>query len=120
MKEFGANIYDRAKRSSSGSIPIFWSVRQESQTVIVISKDDFNKTSDDVIVVGITSNLLKDKFVVSLTNDDLEEGKLMDACYIKVENILKLDKNPIIKKIGKINNGKFNEIIKILDSILKD
>ncbi len=71
--------------------------------VVVISNNEFNKYSEDLIVIGITSNILKNKYAFKLTNDNLEEGKLFTNCFIKVENILKLDKDLIIKKIGKIS-----------------
>jgi mRNA interferase MazF len=41
--------------------------------VIVISNDNFNEHSEDVIVVGVTSSLQKD--CIYLNNNDLEEGK---------------------------------------------
>ena len=79
--------------------------------VIVISNDEFNNNSEDVLVVGVTSNISKNKYTINLSNKDLEEGKLFTVCSIKVENILKMDKEMIIKKIGKIRKDKL-EIIK--------
>lgn len=87
--------------------------------VVVISNDAFNSHSDDIIVIGITSNAKKERYSISLTNDNLEEGKLFTNCMIKVENILRLEKGLIIKKIGKIDERKFNEVILILDKIIK-
>lgn len=86
--------------------------------VIVISDDEFNKSSEDVIVVGVTSNISKDKYTINLTNDNLDEGKLFAICCVKVENILKLDKELIIKKIGKINKNTLKNIISKLFEII--
>ena len=78
--------------------------------VVIISNNDFNKNSEDALVVGVTSNISKDKYTVNLTTNDLEEGKLSTICCIKAENILKIDKELIIKKIGKVK-------IKVLENI---
>ena len=86
--------------------------------VIVISNNEFNRYSDDVIVVGVTSNISKDKYTLNLTNNNLEEGKLSANCCIKIENVLKLDKELIIKKIGKINNDILKKIIDKLSEII--
>lgn len=86
--------------------------------VIVISNSEFNKFSEDVIVVGVTSNISKNKYTISLTEKDLDEGALYTKCCIKVENILKLDKQLIVKKIGKINNNILKEITQILFEII--
>jgi len=87
--------------------------------VIVVSNDSFNNRSEDVIVVGVTSNIAKDKYSLGLSNNDLEEGRLFTKCSIKAENILRLEKGLVIKKIGKINKIKFNEIIALIDKIIK-
>lgn len=86
--------------------------------VIVISNNKFNIYSDDVIVIGVTSNILKDKYTLSLTNNNLDEGRLLTNCTIKIENILKLDKELIIKKIGKINKETLKNIIDKLSVII--
>lgn len=87
--------------------------------VIVISNEEFNTRSEDVLVVGVTSNISKDRYLLSLTNKDLEEGKLLSECCIKVENILKIDKELIIKKIGKIDQNKLNKIRDMVLFIIK-
>ena len=42
--------------------------------VIVISNNEFNKYSEDILVIGVTSNILKDKYTINLSNNNLEEG----------------------------------------------
>ena len=67
----------------------------------------------------MTSNISKNKYSIILNKNDLEEGKLTDLCCVKVENLLKLDKALVIKKIGKINMSKFKSILVVLDNIIK-
>ena len=86
---------------------------------VVISNNYFNNNSEDILIVGVTSNISKDQYALSLNNEGLEEGKLITNCCIKVENILKLDKELIIKKIGKIKNEKFKDILNIIFKIIK-
>jgi mRNA interferase MazF len=87
--------------------------------VLVFSNDQFNKRSEDVIVMAITSNISKDVFSVFLDSQDIVEGILRDDCCVKVESILKLDKNLIIKKLGGINEEKFKDVVEIFDSIVR-
>jgi len=86
--------------------------------VIVVSNNEFNKYSEDVIVVGATSNLIKNKYSINLSNSDLEFGNLLTPCLIKVDNLLRLDKELIIKRIGKINKEKLQNIRQVLDNLL--
>tara|TARA_Y100000296_G_scaffold85473_1_gene121498 strand:+ start:1094 stop:1429 length:336 start_codon:yes stop_codon:yes gene_type:complete len=87
--------------------------------VIVISNNEFNNNSEDILVVGVTSNISKNKYTIDLRNKDLEEGKLFTVCCIKVENMLKIDKEMIMKKIGKIRKDKLNMIKKIILGIIE-
>ncbi len=87
--------------------------------VCVISNADYNRSSQDLIVTGITSNVSKGKYTAFLDPKDLEEGVLHTECCIKVENILRIDKDLIIKHIGRINKNKFREVNEILKDIIK-
>ncbi|MEK6819902.1 MAG: type II toxin-antitoxin system PemK/MazF family toxin, partial [Nanoarchaeota archaeon] len=74
--------------------------------------------SEDILVAGVTSNVSKGRYAIILTRKDLEEGKLFTNCSIKCENVLKIDKEIVIKKIGKIKKEKLDLAInKILEII---
>lgn len=90
------------------------------RSVIIISNYSFNEDSKDILVVAFTSNLSKDKYSIPLTNRNVEEGNLLTPCCIRVENILKIDKELIIKKIGKIRKDVLNKIISKKFEIIKE
>jgi len=121
MMKFGANIFKMVEQKDLLLVPFPFSDQsgRKVRPVVVISNKEFNDHSEDVVVIGITSNISKDKYSISLTNKDLENGRLITDCYIKVENILKLDKELIIKKIGKIKISKFDKIKDVLMEIIK-
>tara|TARA_Y100000310_G_scaffold162257_1_gene162257 strand:- start:10814 stop:11149 length:336 start_codon:yes stop_codon:yes gene_type:complete len=86
--------------------------------VIVITNNEFNSYSEDVIVLGVTSNISKERYTINLKTNNLDQGKLLTACCIKTENILKLDKDLVIKKIGKINKETLKKITEKLFEII--
>lgn len=86
--------------------------------VTVISNEDFNGHSEDILVAGITSNISRGKYTLSLLNADLEEGKLYSKCCIKAENILKIEKTLVVKKIGKIKKAKLESLITTINQII--
>ncbi len=110
MMKYGVNIYDSAGRFIAGAISFFDQSGRKVRPVIVISNNDFNKHSENTLVIGVTSHISKDEYTISLANRDLEEGKLSTVCCIKVENILKIEKDLIIKKICKVNHQYFKKI----------
>ncbi|MCR4327047.1 MAG: type II toxin-antitoxin system PemK/MazF family toxin [Nanoarchaeota archaeon] len=86
--------------------------------VVVVSNNSFNSNSEDLIVVGLTSNISKDRYSILVKNKDLDEGKLHAPCCIKSENILKVDKEIIIKKIGKVKRNKIQPVIEVIHSLI--
>ncbi|MEK6883244.1 MAG: type II toxin-antitoxin system PemK/MazF family toxin [Nanoarchaeota archaeon] len=88
--------------------------------VIVISNNNFNNNSEDILVVGLTSNIAKDKYTINLTTNDLEEGKLSTTCCIKSENLLKIEKELAIKKIGKVKTSILKNISSKILEIIKE
>ena len=85
--------------------------------VVIISNDGFNFSSEDVLVSGITSNTSKDNYAVQITNKDMGEGHLIVNSSVKVENILRIEKKLLMKKIGSLKKETFLEIIKKLKAI---
>lgn len=86
---------------------------------LILSKDTFNTKSRDVIVCGITSNLSKDFYSVQIEPKDLEEGRI-ETSVVKVESLAKVEQQLLVKKIAKLNSAKFNQIIKILNTLFVD
>ena len=88
--------------------------------VVVISNNGFNQAAEDILVVAVTSNITKEAYTLLLSSRNLEQGELRHQCCVKVENVLKIDKKLVIKKIGKIKLTVFQEIIGILSVITKE
>lgn len=86
--------------------------------VLILSNDAFNEVSQDVVVCGITSNVTKQAYALLIASNDLEEGVLHTASAVKVESVLKIAQGLLIKKIGKLRQGKFEEVQKLLRELI--
>jgi mRNA interferase MazF len=77
---------------------------QKRRPVLVLSKDEYNDTMDDLVVVAITSNIDSKKYIVLLTNNDMADGTLrLDSC-IRADKIYTLSQNIVVKRFGKVNS----------------
>jgi len=94
----------------------------KKRPVLVISSDEFNRLSEDVIVVQITSNLRSgfEEYNVRISNDDLEicYGEPIIPSIVKPYRIFSLDKRLIIRKIGKLSEDKFREVLEKLKEVI--
>jgi len=87
--------------------------------VIVISRQEYNDSTEDIIVVGVTSNI-KDKtpysFVIS--NDNMENGKIKMDSRVRADKIYTLSKSIVVKKFGKVDKRTHNKIITLLQKVV--
>lgn len=97
-------------------IPFTDLASQKKRPAIVISFDKYNDTSEDIIVVALTSTVKKQDFTIVITSEDLEDGKLKATSMISVDKIYTLNKSIVLKKFGKIKSPVF---AKIKTSLLK-
>ncbi len=75
--------------------------------------------NDDFIMVQVTSKRYDDIYSIKLSNEDLEDGFLKFDSFIKYSKIFTSNSNIIIKKIGKLKDIKYDEVINELIKLLK-
>ncbi|QQR92525.1 MAG: type II toxin-antitoxin system PemK/MazF family toxin [Candidatus Iainarchaeum archaeon] len=70
---------------------------------IVLSNNEYNKHTQDILVVGVTSVPKDEPYSLPLTDEHMEEGKLPLPSRIKCDKIYLLQSKMAVKKYGKIN-----------------
>ena len=86
--------------------------------IIIISNNEYNNSSNDIIAIGVTSNLIHDDYTLNLSQKDLEDGNLITECIIKVDNILYISKELLIKRIGILKKSKLKQSIDFFKNIV--
>lgn len=77
---------------------------------LVISNTKYNKSSDDIILLKITSSEKKTKYNLTLKKEDMQIGKLKAESTIMIDNPVTTYKGVIQTKVGKITETKLNEV----------
>jgi mRNA interferase MazF len=78
--------------------------------VLIVSNDSYNKAFNDVVVCVITSNLRKDDYSVTLSNDDLEIGVLPESSVVKSHKLFTIHKDKIIKTFSLVKEEFFSQV----------
>lgn len=79
---------------------------QKKRPALIISNNEFNKHSEDVICCMITSNPQVQESCVKITQKDLESGKLFYDSKIKPSRLFILNKRIIDKHLGFLSKEK--------------
>ena len=91
-------------------IPFASQVSAKIRPALVISTIDYNKTTDDIIVLKITSKAKDYPFDVELLEKDIDSGKLKQESVIQVDFPVVIEKRTISQSIGKISSKKLLEV----------
>lgn len=100
-------------------IPIPFSDLQSSKKrpVLVFSNDLYNITTEDIVVMAITSNIQPKEYTVLITKDDLIEGEIKVDSNVRVDKIYTLSKSIVIKRIGCVNKNTIEKVKNMLDKL---
>lgn len=73
---------------------------------------------DDIILCQITSQTVNDFYSIPLNLEDFISGNLNKTSNIRPNRIFTADKHIVLKRIGRINSSKINEVINKIFEIL--
>ncbi|MBI2141641.1 type II toxin-antitoxin system PemK/MazF family toxin [Candidatus Woesearchaeota archaeon] len=91
---------------------------QKVRPALIISNDEYNSSSDDVIVCAVTTNIKPSKYSVLIGQNDLESGILYEKSAVKAESLLKIKKSLILKTIATINMQTLSKVTAIVKALL--
>ncbi len=103
-------------------IPIPFSDLSSSKKrpVLVLSNDQYNSKTDDIIVAAITSNISSKDYTISISSSNLIEGNLKMDSIIRVDKIYTLSQRIVTKKFGKINEDIMDKVKSKVNDIIND
>lgn len=71
--------------------------------VIVISNDEYNQSTADMVVVAMTSTPATNAYGFTLASSDLVQGTLNRPGTVRVDKIYTLDQALIVKTFGRVH-----------------
>ena len=75
---------------------------------------------NDLILCQITSQRIKDKYAVEISDKDFETGGLRQSSNVRPNRIFTADSHIVLYRIGNLKKTKLNEIIeKVVEIIQK-
>lgn len=100
------------------SLPFSDLTSSKKRPVLVISNDENNRTSEDIVVAAITSNICKRKYSVMISSSNLTEGTLKRDSCLRADKIFSLSQNIVIRKFGKVEQNVINQVINCITDLI--
>ena len=91
---------------------------KKKRPVMILSNGHYNKVSEDIIAVAITSNIRGLEYEVVIENQDMIEGNLKRISCIRTDKIYTLSKDLIVTKFGKVNDSIITDVKKSINILI--
>ena len=85
---------------------------------VVLSKDSYNRRSEDFIAVPLTSNLKVRGYTMLLTNKELQNGRLVVNSKAKVDRIFSVRHSQVRMTVGRVKSETHQRMIRILTGLI--
>lgn len=86
--------------------------------VLVLSNDEYNKLTEDVVVVAVTSNIVDRQYGIVIEDIDMEEGSLKAKSNVRADKIYTISKSIVVKRFGTIKQNKIKQIVEKVDRLI--
>jgi mRNA interferase MazF len=86
--------------------------------VIVVSNDEYNGKSADMIVVAMTSNPAPSEYGFLIDSTDLERGRLNHPGTVRIDKIYAISQGLIVKTFGKVKTGVLDRVGRLLQKLV--
>lgn len=93
-------------------IPIPFSdlTSSKKRPVLVLSNNDYNTKTEDIIVAAVTSNITSKEYSIFISDEDMQEGNLHVNSCVRVDKIYTLSQSIVIKKFGAVKPEIINNV----------
>lgn len=85
---------------------------------VVMSNDAYNRRSEDLVAIPLTSNLKLREHAVLVTNRNLESGWLIVDSKAKVDRVFSVSKRLVRMKVGRLDVKTHGRLLKELLRLL--
>ncbi|MFT5368429.1 MAG: mRNA interferase MazF [Candidatus Latescibacterota bacterium] len=92
----------------------------KARPVLILSHDDYNGSTEDVLVCGLTTNLQSAPYSIIVETTDVEESdSLKYKSKIKADTIVSLSQGLIIKSIARLKPEAFDRVISEISRLIQ-
>jgi len=75
--------------------------------------------NEDLILCMITSKQTRDRYSISVVENDLEQGKLKRKSNVRPNRLFTANRQIVLHRVGRLKFDKLNEVIEKIVEILK-
>lgn len=93
--------------------------RSKVRPALVVSRDAYNQSHDDLVVCAVTSNLEPDPYKVPVSSDDLARGRLPIPSMVRADKILQVERGLIESSFAHLADKAFDLVSESIGALVR-
>jgi mRNA interferase MazF len=90
---------------------------QKRRPVIVISNNDYNRATLDIVVVAMTSSPATTPYAIPIAQSDLADGRLNRPGTVRVDKVYTLPQSIAVKTFGRVKRDLLERVHSLLSKL---
>jgi mRNA interferase MazF len=91
---------------------------QKRRPVIVLSNNQYHRSTGDMVVVAMTSNPVTTPYSLAINSSDLERGQLNRPGTVRVDKLFTLSQGLVAKVFGGVSAAILDRIRAVLEDLV--
>lgn len=92
---------------------------QKRRPVIVVSNNDYQRSTVDFVAVALTSSPQPTPYGILITTADLDDGQLRRSSQVRADKIYTLAQSIIVRRFGRVQQRVLDRIRQLIDDLLR-
>ena len=84
----------------------------------MLSNNRYNQEGSDVLVAGITSQIITRGYTVPLDTPELEVGIMKRPSVVRADKVFSIDRRIVVAQLGRVGTGAFDRILNQLATLI--
>ena len=91
---------------------------QKMRPALVLSSDDYNNKSTDLLAVMVTSTRNRRPYDVIIQATDISSGVLPKQSYVRTDRIFSIAQKLVVKSFGNVTDEFYRNIYQTIDELI--
>ncbi len=86
---------------------------------LVLSRDDYNARTQDLLIAAVTSNIQDSPYGVTFSTLDLDDGQLPVESQVRLDKLYAVAQKNVLKRVGRLSKKKYGQALERLNALVK-
>lgn len=91
----------------------------KARPAVVVSRDEHNNDSEDVLICAVTSNLQADPYKIPVSSEDLVQGELPVDSMVRADKLIQVEKDLVDRTFARLDEETYDRVAETIHGLVR-